>query len=236
MKTCDLTEYYKGSVPWIKDRTILLARAGSYSYGTNVPGSDFDYRGVCIPPKEYYFGFSKQFELTETKEPDLVIYELKKFMKLAAGANPNILEQLFVLDEDIIFSSPLGDLLRKNARLFLSKKCFYTYAGYAKGEMHRMMSKNQDGYDKKNAMHLVRLLKMCREILTTGEVVVRRPDAEELLEIRNGSWSYSKLVAWADEQEKELKNLYNNCSILPETPDMDKLNELCSEILQQGLQ
>lgn len=46
------------------------------------------------------------------------------------------------------------------------------------------------GFDTKNATHLFRLLRMCREILETGEVIVERPDAKELLEIRDGKMSY----------------------------------------------
>jgi hypothetical protein len=34
------------------------------------------------------------------------------------------------------------------------------------------------GFDGKHASHLVRLMRMCREILETGRVVVKRPDRE----------------------------------------------------------
>jgi len=40
------------------------------------------------------------------------------------------------------------------------------------------------GFDTKHAMHLIRLLRMAREILETGVVHVKRPDAEELSAIR----------------------------------------------------
>ena len=44
------------NMQWLKNRTILLTRTGSHAYGTNTPESDEDYRGVCIPPPEYYLG------------------------------------------------------------------------------------------------------------------------------------------------------------------------------------
>jgi uncharacterized protein len=36
------------------------------------------------------------------------------------------------------------------------------------------------------------------EVLQSGELHVRRPDAEELVAIRQGSWSYGRLVDESD--------------------------------------
>lgn len=54
------------------------------------------------------------------------------------------------------------------------------------------------GYDTKHAMHLVRLMKMGIEALATGDLSVRRPDADELRAIRDGALSYDALVARAE--------------------------------------
>jgi len=82
------------------------------------------------------------------------------------------------------------------------------------------------GYDTKHGMHLVRLMRMGKEILTTGKVYVRRPDAEELLEIRAGAWPYEKMVEYAEAMDKEMDALYDS-SPLPRAPDRDKLDFLC---------
>lgn len=37
-------------------RLILKVLSGSRAYGLDHPGSDFDTRGVCIPPLEYHLG------------------------------------------------------------------------------------------------------------------------------------------------------------------------------------
>ena len=50
------------------------------------------------------------------------------------------------------------------------------------------------GYDTKHASHLVRLLRMGKEIMGEGKVKVYRPDREELLAIRRGAWSYDELA------------------------------------------
>lgn len=90
------------------------------------------------------------------------------------------------------------------------------------------------GYDVKHAMHLVRLLRMCREILSTGEVIVKRPDREELLAIRNGAWSYEQLVGWAEEEDRALDALYL-ASTLPHAPDRAALDRLCVELVEASL-
>jgi predicted nucleotidyltransferase len=86
----------------------------------------------------------------------------------------------------------------------------------------------EHGYDTKHAMHLVRLLRMCREILSGKGVIVKRPDREELLAIRRGEWSYDRLIAWAEQEDAETKKLIETSS-LPESVDLDRLNDLCIE-------
>jgi hypothetical protein len=56
------------------------------------------------------------------------------------------------------------------------------------------------GYGTKHAMHLLRLLRMA-----TGEVRVRRPDAEELLAVRRGSLTFDSLLEQAESLGSRLK-------------------------------
>jgi predicted nucleotidyltransferase len=87
----------------------------------------------------------------------------------------------------------------------------------------------QFGYDTKHAAHLVRLLRTGEELLRDGVLLVRRPDAKELLAIRAGEWPYEKLVEWAEEKVKMMDE-WKEKSALPHSPDMNKLNELCIEV------
>lgn len=99
----------------------------------------------------------------------------------------------------------------------------------------RALLEEKFGYDTKHAYHLVRLIRMCREILTTGKVIVKRPDREELLSIRNGAWSYERLIEFAESEEKSLNELYNQSTALPKLPDRDKLDRLCIELIETSL-
>lgn len=77
------------------------------------------------------------------------------------------------------------------------------------------------GYDTKHAMHLVRLMRMAEEILTDGKVIVKRPDAQELLDIRAGKWTLDELLVWADEKDHYIReDLYKKTS-LPKQTDLD---------------
>jgi len=356
--------------------TILLVNAGSHAYGTSTPTSDRDVRGIMIPPVDYILGMRRvdQYQeagiaATETtpERPDLVVYEIRKYLALAADANPNVLELLFTDDSDVLLTTPAGDKLRAHRHLFLSKKARHTFSGYAMSQLKRIEShrrwllnpptappQRQDfglpertvvpkdqlaaaealvrkqveawenvlptygvdvldpaaaiqmsdlivaaltemrlatdedrflaaarhvgvddnfldlldrerryvqkkrewdafrqwqggrnearsvlerkyGYDTKHGMHLCRLMRMCAEILQYGEVRVRRPDAAELLAIRNGAWSYDDLIAWARRMDDDMVALEAS-STLPKQPDRDTINALCVEIIEEELQ
>jgi uncharacterized protein len=85
------------------------------------------------------------------------------------------------------------------------------------------------GYDTKNMMHCVRLLRMAEEMLRHGELNVRRPDRDELLEIRDGKREYDELVQYAESKIKLLDELVID-SPLPEKIDTDLINKLLIEI------
>lgn len=85
-------------------------------------------------------------------------------------------------------------------------------------------------FDGKHALHLMRLLKMCKEILSTGEILVKRPDRDFLLDIRNGQYTYDEVLKMAEDLENECKELYNTTS-LPYGPNYQEIDKLYREIL-----
>lgn len=87
------------------------------------------------------------------------------------------------------------------------------------------------GYDTKHAAHLVRLLRMGMEVMRTGQMnVYRAEDAEELLAIRRGAWSYEELIGQAEKMNQELDDFYRaGKSPLPNKPDFAKIEDFCIE-------
>lgn len=93
----------------------------------------------------------------------------------------------------------------------------------------RAAMEEQSGYDLKHAMHLIRLLLMAREILQGQGVMVKRPDRDYLLSIRNGAFEYDEIVARSDELVAQLETLYE-ASPLPHAPDVEKIDALLVSI------
>jgi len=87
------------------------------------------------------------------------------------------------------------------------------------------------GYDTKHALHLVRLLRMGHEILTQGKVIVRRPDAEELLAIRSGCYGIDELLEMVDKLEAEVKKVYEEKTyVVPFSPPNQEMSDFCVEL------
>jgi len=86
-------------------------------------------------------------------------------------------------------------------------------------------------YDSKHAMHLVRILRMGKEILTTGKVIVRRPDAEELLAIRNGKWSFDELLEYVENLDIEIEAIYEKGEFaVPHSPPKVEMSDFCVDL------
>jgi len=85
------------------------------------------------------------------------------------------------------------------------------------------------GYDTKHAMHLYRLMTEGKELLLTGHMTFPRPDADLLVKVRNGLWSYKELMERVEEFDKLFEKWYEN-SVLPHTPDRAAVNKLCKYV------
>ena len=86
------------------------------------------------------------------------------------------------------------------------------------------------GYDTKHAMHLVRLLRMGVEALRDEEIVVKRPDADELLAIRNGAWTYEEVVAYAESMDKEVREVWYKKTKLRKKPNIHLAADILMEV------
>lgn len=91
------------------------------------------------------------------------------------------------------------------------------------------------GYDTKHASHLIRLMRMCKEILSGKGVIVKRYDREELLAIKlYGAMKYDELIAEAKRLDDECAELYKT-SLLKHAPDRAKLDSLVVSLTEDYL-
>ncbi len=85
--------------------------------------------------------------------------------------------------------------------------------------------------DGKNMMHCMRLIKMSQEIGEGKGIIVRRPDAQELLKIRRGEVDLDSLITLADEEIAKMDEIFDNSS-LPSHVNKEIVNELLLKIRQ----
>lgn len=86
--------------------------------------------------------------------------------------------------------------------------------------------------DGKNILHLVRLLKMSREISEGRGLIVRRPDADYLISIRKGEVDLQTLIDAAEKDIKEIDALFES-SNLPNEVSLELVNQILVNIRKQ---
>jgi predicted nucleotidyltransferase len=240
---------------------------GSFAYGVNSDSSDVDLYGFCIPDKRMIFphldgeieGFGqpkKRFEQFEQhgvidqsaagsagREYDITIYSIVKYFQLLMENNPNMVDTLFVPVNCIVWSTAIGQMVRENRSIFLSKACWHKYKGYAYSQVNKMKIKegNPDskhyesylkhGYDVKFGYHVVRLIDEVEQILTLGDIDLMRA-REQLKSVRRGEWTIEQIEDYFTRKERDLEALYQ-ASKLPHFPDEQKIKELLLNCLEQ---
>lgn len=115
--------------------------AGSHAYGTTTEDSDIDLRGWYHSSIADLLGL----EVTNHKETqvefgdtDSVFYSFHKFIKLLTNCNPNIIELLGTRPEQVVYMRDDAKYLRDHVEMFLSKRAFITFAGYATQQLRRL--------------------------------------------------------------------------------------------------
>ena len=86
--------------------------------------------------------------------------------------------------------------------------------------------------DGRNMMHCMRLIQMSKEIGRGEGIIVRRPDAQELLKIRRGEVDLDTLIEQADREIAEMDEIFDKCN-LPNSVDKDLVNKLLVQIRKE---
>jgi predicted nucleotidyltransferase len=86
--------------------------------------------------------------------------------------------------------------------------------------------------DGKNMMHCMRLIRMSKEIGRGEGIIVRRPDAKELLAIRRGEVDLDSLIDTAELEIKEMDKIFDE-SDLPKGINPELVNDLLIKIRRE---
>lgn len=219
--------------PWLPDNVHYVTLMGSHAYAVNNKDSDKDIYGFCIPPKEEVFpsnsiiGFGKlrnggnrftSWQAShlqyEGEEVDITIYNIVDYFHLLSECNPNMLDSLFTAQRCVMTQSAVAQLVRENRRLFLSKKAWHTFKGYAYSMRNKANNKVKDAKRYSE-------LKSKEDNLSQGEAL-------ELNSLSNRK----RLVAVAETDAKQdwkflyhLVRLLDECEQILETGDIDLMRD-----------
>lgn len=295
------------------DYRIMECVTGSRLYGLSTTDSDWDYRGVVIPPSEVLLDPFMKFEVKDGWEgEDRSLYDLGKFIKLCADMNPNIAELIFIPEDKYIYISDEWEYILSNRNLFLSKKAKFTFLGYSISQMQalerhrgwfidppkqkprrkdfglaetplisegslqnalslpvylfkkeyidelvrereyrdakkkwdnyiqwqthrnpkRKASEEKCGYDGKYASHVFRLMEEGRQLLLEGNITFPLHNADFLLAVKNGEYSYEQILEMASGMEQNFDKWYEE-STLPNRPNINAIKELYYEVIKR---
>lgn len=90
------------------------------------------------------------------------------------------------------------------------------------------------GYDLKNMSHCMRLLNMAKDIAMGLGIIVRRPEREFLLDIRNGKYKYEELIGKVETFVQEIEKNFEKAN-LPNLVARSYINELLTTIRMDNL-
>lgn len=230
--------------------TILRVPVGSTVHGLHLAGTDDrDEMGICVEHLGAAMGFhafeqyiyrsaaEREHKHDAPSQPgdlDLVIYSLRKWLRLALQGNPTVLTALFVPFEQCIDIDGRGHQLQEMAPSIVSRRAGARYLGYLTSQKQRLLGERGQkgvrrpdleekfGFDTKYAMHMLRLGYQGVELLTTGRLTLPMADPvrQHVRDVREGKVPLNDVLSEVGDLEVQLNDL-RSVSPLPEEPDTD---------------
>ncbi len=220
----------------VRKHTVYACVMGSRAFGLATESSDTDLRGVYVAPAPLFWRFDKPPTHVSGPRDEEFSWEIERFCSLALRANPSLLECLH---------SPLVEHLDATGRelldlrgAFLSRRADASFRGYAAQQLGRLEAdiRNHGEPRWKHAMHLLRLLTSCRDLLRTGTLSIDVGDQRDaLLEVRRGEVGWERVRGWMrtlhDETDAALAR-----TPLPEEPDRARVEDFLIRVRRASAQ
>ncbi|MFI8263286.1 MULTISPECIES: DNA polymerase beta superfamily protein [unclassified Streptomyces] len=209
----------------VRDHTIYACVMGSRAFGLATEASDTDRRGVYLAPTPLFWRFEKPPTHVEGPREEEFSWELERFCELALRANPNILECLHSpLVERL---TPKGEELLSLREAFLSRRAHTTFTRYAVSQHAKLLADVRvHGAPRwKHAMHLLRLLLSCRDLLRTGRLTIDAAEhRDRLLAVRRGELTWPEVDTWMTRLREESDTALATTA-LPAEPDRARVED-----------
>ncbi|MCH0543248.1 nucleotidyltransferase domain-containing protein [Streptomyces sp. MUM 203J] len=209
----------------VRDHMIYSCVMGSRAFGLATEDSDTDRRGVFLAPTALQWRFTKPPTHVEGPAEEQFSWELERFCELALRADPNVLE---VLHSPLVeHADATGRELLALRGAFLSRQVHASFTGYALTQ-HRRLEAHVARHGEprwKHAVHLLRLLTSCRDLLRTGVLTVEvGEERERLLAVKRGEAAWPDIEAWVTRLADEAGTALSG-SPLPPEPDLPRVED-----------
>lgn len=224
---------------------ILRTVVGSGVHGIAIAGTDdHDEMGVFVEPPErvlgivgdvphYVFRTQPEGARSGPGDVDLVLYALRKYLRLATKGNPTALLPLYAPAESIVVCTPLGEELRALAPAVLSQQAVHRFLGYMHAQRERMVASRggapkrpelvaRYGFDVKFASHALRLAYQGREVGRDGRLTLPMPgpEREHVLAVKRGEVPFEDVLRAIDGVVGDVQAVLAGGSPLPPRPDL----------------
>jgi uncharacterized protein len=232
---------------------ILRTVVGSGVHGIAIAGTDdHDEMGVYVEPaalvlgtrqvvEHYIYRTQPEGHRSGPGDTDLVVYSLRKFLRLATKGNPTALLPLYAPAEAIVVTTPLGQELRALAPAVLSRHAARRFLGYLNAQRDRLQGHGRRshlpnrpelvaryGYDVKYASHALRLAYQGLEVVRDGRLTLPMPEPERERVLRVKRGEVKELSEVLDEitsvQSTVEELIAAGRTPLPPEPDLDTVS------------
>jgi predicted nucleotidyltransferase len=233
------------------DSVIHLFVGGSELHGAKIGATDdLDLYGVFIgapqnvlglhPQEHFVWSTASDARRNGPDDVDLTLYSLSKWAAMAARGNATALHFLFA--EATAASAPVWSPIQDQRAAFLSKRSAIQFLGFAENQLARITGEKGKGakgsrpeyegafgYDTKAAMHTLRLLFECTELMREGTITLPRPEKEVLIGVRAGWWTLERFLGEAQQARADAEASAISSS-LPDRIDEARISSLIAQV------
>jgi hypothetical protein len=202
----------------LEKEVILRGITGSKAYGMDTEKSDIDIFGVFVEPTKQILGFGKGEGSYCFSEPDATYHEIGRFCELCLKGNPTAIEFLWL--ENYLQITEEGKELISLREKFLSKKIRNSYIGYVYSQIQLYGRGDNQARKEKNIRHCFRLMEQAEILFSTGKLVLKVRDRDEIFLLARQSPTFTLDSIW--ERLEKLKRMND---ILPDEPDEKRVED-----------
>lgn len=207
-------------------------------YGVYIEDPD---RALGLQPREHFVWSTAGDERRNGPDDvDVTLYSLRKWAGMTAKGNATALHFLFAEPKEV--PPKTWKTIQANRELFLSRNSAKQFLGFADSQFKRLTGEKGSGkkgqrpeyigkygYDTKAAMHGLRLLYECLELMTHKAITLPRPEKDLLIHVRSGEWTLEKVLAHAKKLSADVEAAVSN-SPLPEKVDRELISKLVAQV------